>query len=213
MMTGILKVRFESYKKAKKIDESVTSFLDMGDEYDDNSIILAAFLGTKIVGTIRIVFSKNESLFPFEKIFPFPQKITRDNLVEVSRLAILPEYQGSDIILKLFQGFATEYMSKKRYALCMATKKIAPYYTSIGAKRISEEKTHPVLLDESLTCYLFDVVSLEKGKMSGTAWYLFAREVIDHMSKFGVTRKPRYSPRLHVVKKLEEIYLYFKKRR
>jgi hypothetical protein len=206
----VLNIRFSSYKSANKLKADVTTYDMMKDQYDDQSIILAAFLGAKMVGTIRIVFSTNGSKFPFEELFPMPSKINRDDLVEVSRLAILPVYQGSDIIIKLFQGFAFEYISKKRFALCMSTKKLSKYYTSIGARKISKPLPHPTLENDTLTCYLFDRKRLEAGKMRATAWYLFARETISSLSKFGLAKKVRFSLRLRLMKSVEKAYLKLK---
>ncbi len=203
----ILHVRYESYKYANKLSAKIESLEHMRDIYDDNSIILVGFLGSQVVGTIRIVFSDKGSKLPFEEHFDFPANLNRQDLVEVSKLAVLPQYQGSDVLLKMFQAFAFEYVPKKRYAICMSTRKLSKYYTSIGAQKISNPIPHPTLKDETLTCYLFDSKRLERGKMYGTTWYLFAKDTIASLSKYGFTKKVGFSARLSLKKALEQAVL------
>ena len=186
----VLKLRHEAYSGAHKLTEDST-VQDMEDEFDQNSVVLGAFMGKKLVGTIRIVFSKGESKFPFEKYFDFFSGSVgeREKYVEVSKLAISPRLQGGDVLFRLFQVFAIEFMPKREYALLMATDSLAKNYISIGAKRISGSCPHPVLKDESLSLYLLETQKLKDTKMSALAWFFFGREIHQFMSKFGFTPK------------------------
>src|SRR5919198_5384819 len=129
----------------------------MEDEYDASSIIYCAKHGPDVIATMRVNISKDEGQkFPFEKYFGSCENLgtSRFNSCEISRLAILPEFQGSD----LFVGFVkvTIQMLVKLHLdtmFCIATNKLAPMYQRIGAERISDPVRHPVLIDESLNLY------------------------------------------------------------
>ena len=187
----VAKVRFLAYKDAGKIFKDTTEST-MLDKYDKHSIILLSNIGPKTVGTVRLVFGEKDSKFPFEEYFPFQivGKYQRRQITEVSRLAIDPAYQGTDLLLKLFQGFAVEAMTKDCLAsVCLATSKLAPYYLAIGAKKISHEVAHPQIEDETLAMYLFEQKKFGSGKMSAIAWFGFAKATVLHISKFGFLKR------------------------
>ena len=129
----------------------------MEDEYDASSIIYCAKYGPDVIATMRANISTSDGQkFPFEKYFGSCESlgISRHNSCEISRLAILPEFQGSD----LFIGFVkvTVQMLVKLCLdtmFCIATNKLAPMYQRIGAERMSEPVQHPVLIDEPLNLY------------------------------------------------------------
>src|SRR5262249_37877104 len=144
----ILDVRFAAYKIAAKTPPGATSEM-MEDEYDASSIIYCAKYGPDVIATMRVNISKSDrQKFPFEKYFGSCERlgISRHNSCEISRLAILPEFQGSD----LFIGFVkvTIQMLVKMHLdtmFCVATNKLSPMYQRIGADRMSEPVQHPVL--------------------------------------------------------------------
>ena len=190
----VLALRLKAYLKANKVTDS-TRPEDMTDEFDKNAIILGAFIGRRLVGTIRIVFSQDGSRFPFENYFPFPgleSGVVREESVEISKLAIDPEAQGSKVLFRIFQSFAIEFIPKKRFGILMATGTVARNYTLIGAKKISGALPHPVAKDQMLSLYVLDSRRLKSGRMSALAWLLFAREAIDFLARFGFARETRF---------------------
>lgn len=189
----VMKLRFEAYSGASKLIENAT-VSDMTDEYDANSIILGAFMGKKLAGTIRIVFSNKGSKFPFEKYFQFPvgiKNLRPENCVEVSKLAIDPLLQGSDVLFRLFQTVAIEFVPKRENALLMSTDALARNYIAIGAQKISHSIFHPVLTSEKMSLYVIETNHLKNAKISALAWVFFGREIQNFMITFGFMTKTK----------------------
>lgn len=192
-MDAILDLRLKAYKDANKVADGATA-ASMRDEFDANSIILGAFIGSKVVGTLRIAFSRNGSPLPLEKFFKFPNydRFARENSVEVSRMAIDPAAQGTDIFFRLMQGLALEFMPKKEFAFLMATDQLAGNYKAIGARRLEGPVPHPVAKDQFLSLYVVETAKVKKGNMSALAWLFFGRELVDFLSTFGFTQRTRF---------------------
>lgn len=188
----VLRLRFEAYNGAHKLIENAT-IEDMTDEFDKNSIILGAFMGSKLVGTIRIVFSNNGSEFPFQKYFPFPvfKDVAPETSVEVSKLAIDPLVQGSDVLFRLFQTVAIEFVPKRSYALLMSTDSLAKNYMAIGAKKISGSVFHPVQKSERMSLYVIQTSDLKNARISALAWIFFGKEIQNFMITFGFMTKTK----------------------
>ena len=191
-MDKVLALRFSAYQGAHKLIPNA-KISDMRDEHDQNAIVIGAFIGLHMVGTVRVVFSRGGSPFPFEKHFAFPETkaLTRENCVELSKMAVATDLQGSDIVFRLLQAAAFEFISKCDYALLMSTKTLAKNYVSIGAEKLSENVPHPVVTGEIMNLYLFDNEKLKTGKMSALSWLFFAREIIDFVARFGFHAKTK----------------------
>ena len=188
----ILEVRFVAYQAVAKIPPGATSEI-MEDAYDASSIIYCAKYGPDVIATMRVNISKsNGHKFPFETYFGSCENlgISRHNTCEISRLAILPEFQGSD----LFIGFVkvTIQMLVKLHLdtmFCVATNKLAPMYQRIGAERMSEPVRHPVLIDESLSLYRIKTSSFLTGSnMTCEVWKKISEEAINHLIYHGFLR-------------------------
>jgi hypothetical protein len=188
----ILDVRFVSYKAAAKTPPGATREI-MEDEYDASSIIYCAKYGPDVIATMRANISKRDGQkFPFEKYFGSCESlgISRHNSCEISRLAILPEFQGSD----LFIGFVkvTVQMLVKLCLdtmFCIATNKLAPMYQRIGAERMSDPVQHPVLIDEPLTLYRIKTSSFLTGSnIEFAVWKKISEEAISHLIYHGFLR-------------------------
>lgn len=188
----VLRLRFEAYSGANKLTENAT-MQDMTDEFDRNSIILGAFMGKKLVGTIRIVFSDGQSQFPFQKYFPFPsyKDVAPLSSVEVSKLAIDPLVQGSDVLFRLFQTVAIEFVPKRSYALLMSTDSLAKNYVAIGAQKISGSVFHPVQKTEKMSLYVIETDDLKNARISALAWIFFGKEIQNFMITFGFMTKTK----------------------
>src|SRR5215813_5089717 len=188
----ILDVRFVAYKAAAKTTPDATSEM-MEDEYDASSIIYCAKYGPDVIATMRANISKSDrQKFPFERYFGSCESlgISRHNACEISRLAILPEFQRSD----LFIGFVkvTVQMLVKlclNTMFCVATNKLTPMYQRIGAERMSDPVQHPVLIDESLNLYRIKTSSFLTGSNIKLAvWKKISEEAISHLIYHGFLR-------------------------
>jgi hypothetical protein len=181
----ILKVRFAAYKTAAKTPSDATSEM-MEDEYDASSIIYCAKYGPDVIATMRVNLSKSDGQkLPFETYFGSCESlgIARHHSCEISRLAILPEFQGSDLFIG-FVKVTVQMLVKLRLdtMFCVATNKLAPMYQCIGAERMSEPVRHPVLVDESLNLYRIKTSSFLTGShMEFDVWKKIAAEAINHL--------------------------------
>jgi hypothetical protein len=185
----IREVRFVAYKAAAKTPPGATSEM-MEDEYDASSIIYCAKYGPDVIATMRVNISKSdEQKFPFETYFGSCESlaISRHNSCEISRLAILPEFQRSD----LFTGFLkviTQMLVKLHLdtMFCVATNKLSLMYQRIGTERMSEPIRHPVLTDEFLNLYRIKTSSFLTGEnMEFEVWKKISEEAISHLIYYG----------------------------
>jgi N-acyl amino acid synthase FeeM len=188
----IREVRFVAYKAAAKTPPGATSEM-MEDEYDASSIIYCAKYGPDVIATMRVNISKSdEQKFPFETYFGSCESlgISRHNSCEISRLAILPEFQRSD----LFTGFLkviTQMLVKLHLdtMFCVATNKLSLMYQRIGTERMSEPVRHPVLVDESLNLYSIKTSSFLTGSnMEFEVWKKISEEAVSHLIYYGFLR-------------------------
>ena len=208
-----LKIRYEAYKAAAKTEADQT-WQDMKDEYDSRSIIYVAYVGLTVVGTIRLVFRDNGLPLPFEKYLDINKlgKINLASAAEITRFAIHPHFQGTDVFFSLFRKIIFEIGSKKiESSVCLATEKLSKYYKGIGAFEISEPIPHPTLPNETLTLYLFDPERFLKGKMSALGWFVVAKPSMRLLRKFGFIRKPDNDFLKYPAALLEYTYMNFQK--
>lgn len=188
----VLKIRYEAYKAAAKTGADQT-WQGMADEYDERSIVYLAYVGQTVVGTIRLVFKDGSADLPFEKYISLDNinGIDKTSVAEITRFAIHPHFQGTDVFFSLFRKIIFEIGSKGiKSPVCLATKKLSKYYKGIGAVTISESFPHPTLPNETLTLYLFDPEKILKGQMSGLGWFVVAKPALKLLRKFGFIRKP-----------------------
>ncbi|HEY1247408.1 MAG TPA: hypothetical protein VGE97_00330 [Nitrososphaera sp.] len=185
----ILDVRFAAYKAAAKTPPDATSEM-MEDEYDTLSIIYCAKYGPDVIATMRANISKNEGQkFPFETYFGSCKslEISRFTSCEISRLAILPEFQGSD----LFIGFGKVIVQMLvklclDTMFCVTTNKLSPMYQRVGAERVAAPVRHPILANEFLNLYRIKTSSLLTGSnIEFEVWRKISEEAISHLTYYG----------------------------
>lgn len=112
-------------------------FCGQKDEYDDESDIMVARIGNHVVGGCRLTFSTPEDRkhLPMEKQdFVLEDQFAELSLydmkfAEISRLAILPEYQNSIVMLELSRQLLKRGAEKKaRYAFTLSPVPLARNY-------------------------------------------------------------------------------------
>jgi len=206
-----LRVRHEAYKAVAKVGADSTPS-DMADEYDAFSLILIVQFRNHVIGTARLVEIRQEGQkFPFESHFKFEDVIEEGNrggLYEISRLAILPQFQGTDLLVRMFQELSKISLVKGKYAVCLATKATRKNYIRLGWRQISPEIAHPVLTGETLAMFRVDADQFLTGKrMSGIAWFKIAKVVTDHLAKFEIMKTRSFNPRMVILKNIETMIL------
>lgn len=183
----VKEIRYSAYKAANKTkaDQSVN---DMLDHYDEHSLIYIAKIGVNIVGTVRLVIRSEGKSLPFEEYYNIKDipTLNADSCAEISKFAIDPLFQGTDLFLILFQKMLFESGAKEiQSPVCIATKKLSPYYESIGAVRLAAPVQHPTIPKESLTLFLFDRERVVKAQMDALGWFLIASPALKLLKKFG----------------------------
>lgn len=191
----ILKLRWRAYKNEGKVDAN-SDYSSMKDVYDSRSLIYSIRIGKTLVASIRLIFSKEPGDLPFEKYFAFDEVNmfkgrSRDDVLEISRLAIDPLFQGSDILITIFRNLVVELVLNVnvKYSACTATRDIAKYYKAFGAIPASQEVNHPQLKDEFLRLYYFDNENFFMKEMNSFGWIKIARPTIKYFNRFRVPIK------------------------
>lgn len=107
------------------------------DEYDDQSEIIVARIGNQCIGGCRLTFSAPDDhmQLPMEKegleLTNHFKELNLDNILyaEISRLAILPEYQNSFVMLELIRQMIKRGATKRaRYAFTLSPVPLARNY-------------------------------------------------------------------------------------
>jgi hypothetical protein len=189
---SVLKIRLRAYQQASKVDSSL-KWKDMNDEFDRNSIIYVASIGRTIAATVRFVFRGVDKKLPLEKYFNLEailgDIVNHETCIEISRFAVDPHFQGTDLMIAILRQSVAEILTKKiGFSLCMATSDLVPYYESIGAKKIAEPIQHPVLASEVLTLLLFDRDAITRGNVSPIGWYFVTRPVANFLFRHGIAK-------------------------
>ncbi|MBT2401568.1 GNAT family N-acetyltransferase [Streptomyces sp. ISL-100] len=118
----------------------------VADHLDAHSVTFVCCLGDKPLGTGRLVVNGGDrALSEIEtQTQGLPEKVWAGGFVEVSRLAIHPDYRGAGVIVALFREVARlAFNLDCRYLILDAIGKLVPIYERIGAKRLPIVKTHP----------------------------------------------------------------------
>jgi ribosomal protein S18 acetylase RimI-like enzyme len=212
----VLRIRHEAYLAAKKLDETIR-LEDMADEYDLHSIILIAKTDNAVVGTLRIVECRSkDQTFPLEKYFDFnviDKPENRNRYYEISRLAVDPKFQGTDVVLKIFKELTRILGANLNMtAVCVATRSVRSLYTRIGFYVISKETHHPVAKDDHLAILKVDSKDFLLGKgISAHAWDVVAKDAFDNLSSAELTDLKPNRTMINFRLKIEKLWLLAKR--
>jgi N-acyl-L-homoserine lactone synthetase len=211
----VLNVRWIAYRTASKIEDT-TKPENMADEFDARSTILSAKYNGHTVATARLVRClKLDDTFPCEKYFKLNSQIIKNRLeiLEVSRLSVLPEFQGTDTLLLIFKKMIEfSLRSKVQLALCAATDSLLPTYKRIGWKQEAIGENHPVLKTERLNLLSITAEAMTRGKnIPATSWEIIAKETVNHLASFGCLEAPNNKLEISVRRSIEQAFLRLKK--
>ncbi|SEB46220.1 GNAT family N-acetyltransferase [Pseudomonas marginalis] len=139
------------------------------DEWDPYAIQVCARLGNKCVGSGRVVVnSSHRERCEIEVSTPLPVWLWDAGFVEMSRVAVLPEYAGHRVMLALLRELGRVALHlRSRYIVLDAIEILVPVYTRLGAQCLPITKKHPYS-GESVRVMYFDVGQL----LSRLNWHL-----------------------------------------
>ncbi|WP_239307804.1 MULTISPECIES: GNAT family N-acetyltransferase [unclassified Frankia] len=140
-----LEVRLAGNRVFGRLTE-VLDGIEVTDELDAHSVNFVCYLGEKPIGAGRVVVNNGDrSLSEVQtKTSGLPEYLWERGFLEVSRLAISPEFRGGGVIVMLFREIGRIALSLEcRYLVLDAIEKLVPLYERIGARKLSITKTHP----------------------------------------------------------------------
>lgn len=172
-MLQVLECRLAANRHYGRLGD-VESAWSLWDEFDPFSIHVAASLGGKCVGSGRVVVnSGHRRRCEIEVATPLPQWLWDAGFVEMSRVAIRPEYSGHRVMLALLRelGRITLHL-RSRYIVLDAIEVLVPIYVKLGARCLPIHKKHPYS-GERVRIMYFDVGQLLASLDHGLLHWLY----------------------------------------
>lgn len=138
LFSAVMKLRYEAYR----VDDRLTwqhSWADMHDQWDTRSVIIAAILEGKPIGSVRVTVHtcKDELSYPMVPLaFDKPETSVIQNpahYVEASRLCISPDWRGKGLWYFLAAHMIrVGHKSGRRYIVGSAIDELLPTWTKVG---------------------------------------------------------------------------------
>ncbi|WP_248798063.1 hypothetical protein [Pseudomonas sp. MWU13-2105] len=158
------------YGRLGKVEDAQS----LWDDFDPFSIQVSARLGRKCVGAGRVVINEgHRQRCEIEVSTPLPSWLWEGGFVEMSRVAIKPEYSGHRVMLALLRelGRITLFL-RCRYIVLDAIELLVPIYTRLGARCLPISKQHPYS-GERVRIMYFDVGQLLSSVDRGLPHWLY----------------------------------------
>jgi hypothetical protein len=181
-----LEVRLVGNRTFGRLD-SVDDATELADRLDLHSVTILCLLGEKAVATGRVVVNVGDhGLSEIEAdTAGLPAHVWRHGFVEVSRLAIHPDFRGSGVVnVALFREIARlSFHLDCRCLVLDAIDKLVPLYQRIGATHLNLTKTHPYSKE---TVHVMAIDINEQLGHVGRRWlswqYMFGPALKHHFS-------------------------------
>ncbi len=199
----VLKLRKETYRWAQLTSHDL-KLEDLGDEYDARANILIARHQGKCVGSLRIVFPgpndhpQQAEYITLPDFFP-----PNEQIAEVTRICIDPNYRKGDLILGMLKlTILTVLQSGRSWVLGGAEDAMLPFYQqSFGAKVIGPKfEWKPGGVTHEINVFIVNLLDyLNQAGVSQAAWNLIAPDVISFAQRnnIAVNRLAEYGGHNH----------------
>lgn len=124
----------------------VTEPNQMRDKFDDHSLILSVRVGSKVVGTGRIVFNDGDrSKSEIGKFVQLPDWLWEQGFVECSRVATAPGIRRRDVFSTISKHtLRIAYQAGVRYILADCEAHLLEPYKKRGARELGLQFVHPL---------------------------------------------------------------------
>lgn len=180
-MLQVLECRLAANRHYGRLGD-VENAWTLWDEFDPFSIHVGASIGGKCIGSGRVVVNEgHRDRCEIEVATPLPQWLWDAGFVEMSRVAIRPEYAGHRVMLALLRelGRITLHL-RSRYIVLDAIEVLVPVYQKLGARCLPIHKKHPYS-GERVRIMYFDVgqllASIDRGLLH---WIYVFGPTIEH---------------------------------
>ena len=183
----VLSLRYEANRVSNQLG-TAKSADDLSEADDARSRILLATRGDDSVATVRIRFPGLEDRIEAEKYVTWPSSLPRrDNVFEVSRLAISPSYRGKDVLPSIFHYIALSAIGSDRpWITVSAMNKYVDFYKKIGFVQTGLRYTDPRWSNE-LNVMVLHAMDAMKGKGTNILyWYSIWSPVLRDFERDGV---------------------------
>jgi hypothetical protein len=211
----VLKLRFDGYKKAGKID-SGKSWRDMGDGLSNEGVILAASLGGQLVASCELRINRLHGLRISQKVsLEQIEEIRTDNLFEINKLVIHPKAQNSDIVLGIIQKIHSLVMlNGYPDGIILADSHLVSLYERIGFKKTKIAFPHPVRENLQLHVLILRKESyLKSDQLNPYAWSVAYEETEKFFQSIGLNNDSGLKTPKILMKNGTEFLLRFAKMR
>lgn len=184
----VLKLRFEAYKYAGKVEEGKT-YLDMTDHFDAKSRIIIGRYKSEIICTARMIFHQVGESMEQENFVKWPADQPRpDEVVEIMRACTRPDFRGSDLLVGMFKYMAvTVAQAKKSWIVICATEEMIKFYQNIGFKQLGLSYKHAALNNRIHHVMIANFLDGMAGRTVGPIyWNLVWADSVEYLSQFGI---------------------------
>lgn len=211
----VLKLRYMGYKLAGKVQDG-KSWTDMGDQIENEGIILGAFLGGQLVASCEFRLSDLHGLRMSRTVnlTQIPE-IRNGKLAEINKLVVHPKAQSSDIVLGIFQKIhALAMLNGKPDGLIAAEPKLVPLYERLGFKKTRFSFSHPIKQDITLTLMVIynEAYSSSEG-MNPYAWSVAFEETQKFFDAIGINQTRVFNPYQRISKFSTQLILRLKRKK
>ncbi|HVJ64304.1 MAG TPA: GNAT family N-acyltransferase [Bdellovibrionota bacterium] len=180
----VLDLRLLSYRDVGKVSADKKAE-EMADNFDTRSRIIVARHAGRIIASLRVMFHAPEDMMELEQYVSDVSSLPRkDEIVEVTRFCIHPDYQGGDIIFGIMnQLFLVMAQARRRYIVSFAGEDmLGRMYQKFGAKVTGVKFNHPKLNGAEQEVFVFDINALLSGRSVGpVVWNMLFADIYAHM--------------------------------
>ncbi len=211
----VLKLRFAGYGKHDKI-KSGTTWQEQGEGLALEGVILGGYLGSQLVCSMELRFGDAKLPLRVEKMLG-----TRDlpgvdlkRVVELNKLVIHPNVQGSDLVLGMLQRAHTIVVNRGQLdVLGVATDRLKSLYEGVGATALGVRFPHPFLENEHLNLMLVRREVYHDGlRFNPHAWSVVYKTVHEHFVTLGMANERRLTPKERLIASATKFLMQRKKR-
>ncbi len=149
----LLQLRFSGYSKHGKIRKGST-WRDMGEGLANEGRLMGAYLGGRLVAAVELRFGTDAKGLRYltSAHADVWNSIKKEQTLELNKLVVHPDLQGSDVVLGMFQKCHAIAMAQggRWDAVFCATNKLLKLYLRAGAESLNYSIPHPTLENEEL---------------------------------------------------------------
>ncbi|XOV84591.1 MAG: PilZ domain-containing protein [bacterium] len=128
----VLKLRKRAHDADKNLNEDVSEE-DMGDMHDTSCRIIIGSHNGKLVCTARVRFNSPEEPLEHEAFVTWPTELPqRNEIIEIGRLALDPEYRHGDLLQGLFEYMAATCVHDRSYVVMSCLAKMVKFFEKLG---------------------------------------------------------------------------------